>query len=423
MKKNKIKPLTQYKGFSTLKSLDAANERLLILKKIMRVQNNNELLLIAKTKPKLILGNLNKLYKKIGPRSIGINPTPICNRHCTFCSSSQRNKINIEDGIEIDREVLDKLLEDFSIMGGRGCVLVGGGEPLLSCGGKINEVILAHHLYYGSNTNGVNLNKFLNPLIIKKFSWISISIIAHNKSLYNKVGGLSVNDNQFNILHKNLRQCSNLIKILQKKNKRFPYLSAKIMICRENYRSAGEIYNYIKKLGFKDIALRCVNNFEIEKSYRGRMLKPQDVELSSEQKKELGRILAHQTDLPKGTIDNIVNGQGNSRDFSIVPSICWNIILGLIVNIDTDGEVYLCNPRLGMKEFSIGNIHYRRLKEIWQSKKHQKVVEKTYLNFKKICDLPKCRHYRVNQTIEAFLNNDVSLKDRDYYDKQMSCFP
>lgn len=116
MIKNKVKLLTQYKKFSTLKSLDATNERLIILKKIMKVQDNNELLLIAKTIPKLILDNLPKLYKEIGPRSIGINPTPICNKYCVFCSSAQRNRINIEDGIEINKKTLNKILKDFSAM-------------------------------------------------------------------------------------------------------------------------------------------------------------------------------------------------------------------------------------------------------------------------------------------------------------------
>jgi len=413
MIKKQIKALTQYKKFSLLKSLDAANERILILKSIVKVKSNESILFTARTKPWLILSAAEKLYKKIGPRSIGINPTPVCDRNCVFCSSRQRNRINIRKGIEITKDKLDALFQSFVNLQGKGCVLVGGGEPLLACDGKIDEVISKYDLRYGCNTNGVNLYKFINPSIMKRFAWISVSIIAHNRLLYNKVAGLGLLNKQFDILHNNLKRC------LELKGRKFPYFSAKIMICRENYLFVGKIYNYIKELGFKDIALRCVNNFELEKKYKDYQFKPQDVELSFQQKEKLGKILEHETDLSKAIIDNIVNNIGkkqkdNFDKFFVYPSVCWNIVLGLIVNIDTDGEVYLCNPRLGMKEASVGNINHTKFDKVWQSKRHIKVVRQTYLNFDKKCYLSKCRHYRVNQAIELFLENKLSLEDLNH---------
>ena len=46
-------------------------------------------------------------------------------------------------------------------------VLVGGGEALLACKGKLNEIVSEYNLHYGMNTNGVNLDKFNNKNLLK----------------------------------------------------------------------------------------------------------------------------------------------------------------------------------------------------------------------------------------------------------------
>lgn len=425
-KENKIKALTQYKGFTVLKSLDAANERIEILKDILGISDNLELLTMAKNDPEKILSNLSNLYEAIGPRSIGINPTPVCNRQCTFCSSRQRNKINIEDNIEITEDRLRKVFKDFISMKGRGCVLVGGGEALLACKGNLNEVIKDYNLYYGFNTNGVNLDKFTYGRLLEKTKWISLSLIGNNKDVYNSVAGLSHSNNQFDVLNDNLKKYIEIADGLNKKGKNYPYISAKILICRENYLYTGQIYNYAKYLGFRDISLRCVNNFEIEEEYRKRKIIPQDIELTNEEKEQVKRILNKETDLSEEIIFNILGLQDKFRNDTVVinPTLCWNIVLGLIVNLDTNGEVFLCNPRIGMESFSIGNINSTNLKSLWNGTTHVDVVKKTYKTFDKgDCNLSKCRHFRVDQAIEQFLEGKITLEDRNFYDKQMSLFP
>ena len=409
--------LTSYHGFSSLKSIDATQERLVILKEILGVKSNTELIQKIRSNPKDLEKSILKLYSKIGPRSLGINPTPYCNRKCTFRSSEQRNEINIADGIEISEAKLKSLLSDFESISGKGVVLVGGGEALLACKGKLNEIVSEYNLHYGMNTNGVNLDKFNNKKFIKKLSWVSISILADTKKLYNMVGRLPADSDQFEILEKNIKD---LLRLTKNTN---TYVSAKIMICRENYLFAGRIYNYIKNLGFKDIALRCVNNFEPERTYRNRKLKYQDVELNSDQKKRLYNILKKETDIRQEEIENITGIKKNKNTPCISKTgICWNILLGLIANIDTDGNVYLCNPHLGENNFEIGNINKSSFKKIWASKKHVAVVMKTVFNSKN-CNLSKCRHARVNETIDLFLHKYIKLSDRTKGDKLMSYFP
>ncbi|MCR4284387.1 MAG: SPASM domain-containing protein [Parcubacteria group bacterium] len=425
-KENKIKALTQYRGFTVLKSLEAASERIEILKDILGISDNLELLNIAKNDPEKILSNLGNLYDAIGPRSMGINPTPVCNRQCTFCSSRQRNKINIEDNIEITEDKLRKVFEDFISMKGGGCVLVGGGEALLACKGKLNEVINDYDLYYGFNTNGVNLDKFTHEKLLEKTKWVSLSLIGHNKDTYNSTAGLDSSSGQFDVLNDNLKKYIEIADDLNREGKSHPYISAKILICRENYLYSGEIYNYAKYLGFKDISLRCVNNFEIEEEYRKRKIIPQDIELTKKEKEQIKSILTKETDLSEEIIFNILGLRDKIKNDTVVinPTLCWNVVLGLIINLDTNGEVFLCNPRIGMESFSIGNINSMSLKSLWSGSIHVDVVKKTYKTFNKgACDLSKCRHFRVDQVIEQFLEGKISLKDRSFGDKQMSFFP
>lgn len=416
---NKKLELTNYSSFSVLKSLDASIERIKILKNILNISENQELIKFIINNPNKLRQLLKEYYLTIGPRSLGINPTPYCNRNCTFCSSEQRNFINIKDKIELKKHTLEKLFNEFISLKGKGVVLVGGGEALLACDGKINEIVSKYNLQYGINTNGVNFDKFNNKKFLKKLSWVSLSIIGDNKELYNKVARLPKSSNQFYIVEENI------IKLLDNIKNTKINVSAKIMICKENYLFAGRIYNYIKKLGFKDIALRCVNNFEPKREYRGRKLSYQDVELSLYQKNKLHNILIKETDLSLQEIENIT-GLNKKKiktiNYSRKTNICWNILLGLIANIDTDGCVYLCNPHLGEETFEIGNINNNSFKKIWASEKHIDIVLKTLIDSSK-CDKSKCRHDRVNAMIDDFLYKDIKLSDRSLGDKLMSNFP
>ena len=93
----------------------------------------------------------------------------------------------------------------------------------------------------------------------------------------------------------------------------------------------------------------------------------------------------------------------------------------MIANIDTDGNVYLCNPHLEKTILRLEILTNLVLK-IWASKKHVDVVMKTVFNSKN-CNLSKCRHARVNETIDLFLHKHIKLSDRTKGDKLMSYFP
>lgn len=415
-----LKPLTEYIGFSDLKSTDAGLEKIEILTKILWLDS---LWQLENVSPSEIIGKLWDFYQVSWPRSIWINPTPICNRICTFCSSKQRNRINIEDGVEIWEQKIKELLTDFEKLWWKWCVLVWGGEALLACNGNLNIILPEFDLEYGFNTNWVNLNKFVDQRLFNKTRWISLSILAHNKDLYNKVAWLPEKSNQFEILHNNLIE---YLRIANEKKSlwlHFPYISAKILICKENYLFVWKIYNYIRSLWFNDISIRCVNNFETSESYRWRTIVPQNIELWALEKTDIETILLKETILSKERIDNITKWDKDDIVSKNDSQLCWNVVLWLMVNIDTDWEVYLCNPRLWQKDFSIWNINYNTFEDIWRSQKHVDVVKKTFVNFHKFCDVSKCRHYRVDNIIQKIIQYKIRLTDRTSGDILMKNFP
>lgn len=53
------------------------------------------------------------------------------------------------------------------------------------------------------------------------------------------------------------------------------------------------------------------------------------------------------------------------------------------VFINYDGEVYLCQPLIGQKEYSLGNINKENFGKIWNSNQHQEVIARLNEKFAK----------------------------------------
>ena len=118
----------------------------------------------------------------IKPIHIQINPTNKCPLSCSFCSLSNRDKTK-----EMDlRELIDMTMK-FKQLGTQAITITGGGEPLAYYG--INEYINFCHnqgIKLGLVSNGVLIHN-LDTNVIKKFTWIRISLSDEYKLLTDKL--------------------------------------------------------------------------------------------------------------------------------------------------------------------------------------------------------------------------------------------
>ncbi|WP_165843825.1 radical SAM protein [Planococcus halotolerans] len=325
------------------------------------------------------------------PWSVDFQFTAVCNQHCSFCSYEDRNKHLKKNSYGLVKRVHKDLIE----MGTRGLIYTGGGEPLSwrDEGKTIKDIVLEQN--YGIQTkpslvtNGVMLNTLISPEIISKFHFISISVYGHNEEVFKDV----VKVNTFKLQTKNFK---NIMKLKKDYNLKYPEIQAKILITRENYKYLAEIYNFYKNEIKPDhISMRCVNNFE----------EGQDVELLPSQKEELKEIVKQKLDINEAYVEDFLNSLLPPPN--LIPATnCWTIKLGHNLLISTLGEVYIEIPYGATKEYCIGNLNEKSIKEIWGSEKHLEVINMLNNRMTSLgCDLRMCRHHKYNKVMDDYLEN------------------
>jgi len=91
---------------------------------------------------------------------------------------------------------------------------------------------------------------------------------------------------------------------------------------------------------------------------------------------------------------------------------CYTAKMGMVSTIDTDGNVYIGTAEIGDNEMRIGNIYNNRFQDIWESKKHQKVIELMSSRYQqKVCKAKLCRHIVSHESVEKFLCGKIKPLD------------
>jgi hypothetical protein len=105
------------------------------------------------------------------PVSLQVAPTELCTLDCKFCSVVNRNYKFV-----FDWEKLKTALDTFFKLGVRTVEITGGGDPLLYP--QINDLVaycLEKEKLVGMITNGIGIDKRLDPKLQARMSWIRIS--------------------------------------------------------------------------------------------------------------------------------------------------------------------------------------------------------------------------------------------------------
>lgn len=343
------------------------------------------------------------IQTNLSPVSVALCPTPTCIRNCIFCSNTNRNKINCQKGINLDHRNFNYLIGDLASMNVQGVSVAGGGEPLSYKGPIVEGLFLGCNFPFkiGVHTNGVLLEKILTKKVFTSgnIAYINVSVVAHVPDLYEKV--CQVSKNQFFQVEKSILE---MMRLRQATGSKI-LIGVKILLCRENFKFAFEIFNYFKKLGVDNILIRCVGNFE----------PGQNVELTTEQIAQLVCIFRYSLRMTDDQI-NAVTGCG-PKELLPVPSRCWICALQYTAGVDPDGEVYLCSP-WSQKDYSIGNVNASSLREIWKSSRHKEVAEILNTKLKNgQCHPLLCRHYYSNLAIDAFVEGLIPPLPKDEMEK------
>ncbi len=191
-----------------------------------------------------------KTILKSKPRELAITLTMKCNLRCIMCENGYDHQYEID---EKTYEYLVKImpyLEKIELKGGE-VFLYKNFKELLMLANKynVNQVIL---------TNGLLLNKEIISFLSKNRVFLSISIDAADKEMYEKIrsGG------KFEKLLENLE----ILKNLKNKNKNFKYSMSSVLMS-VNYDKVSELVDFAKFYKFDFISfLKCIEYPQGDKS-------------------------------------------------------------------------------------------------------------------------------------------------------------
>lgn len=342
------------------------------------------------------------IQTNLSPVSVAICPTPVCVRECTFCSNRSRNIENRSNRLEIIPSKFVELINALVKLEVKGVSVAGGGEPLVYKGPIAENLFLRNDLPFkiGIHTNGVLLEKILNERIFKNgnIAYINVSVVAHTPKLYTEV--CKASSRQF------FRIERNVLEAIKFKNSTSSSIAigVKILLCRENFSFAFEMFNYFKSIGVDNILIRCVGNFE----------PGQDVELLPNQINHLTGVFKNDFGMSD---DQVAAVTGTIPDVLPMPSRCWICALQYTAGVDPDGEVYLCSP-WSRKEYSISNINRSDFRNIWGSDRHKQVAAMLNKNMRSgKCNPLLCRHYYSNLAIDAFIAGLIKALPKEEMEK------
>lgn len=88
---------------------------------------------------------------------------------------------------------------------------------------------------------------------------------------------------------------------------------------------------------------------------------------------------------------------------------CWPVKLMSTAFINYDGEVYLCQPHIGNKEYSIGNIIDTPLEYLWINRsRHEEVINKLVTNFQQ-GKCANCRAIAYNRVVQEYEDTEPNV--------------
>ncbi len=318
------------------------------------------------------------------PWSLELYPTMACQIECTHCYSQLRNKEYRFIGM--DPNLMEQLHDSIRNLGIRGIQYCGGGEPLLWRKGGITKYIAGLNREVSRAGMASNLlmgDALADAKVLDKMVFIEVAVFSYDDETYNLVAGRPH-------CSKEVERVVKLLQEIKRSNGiETPSINAKILINQVNYKWLPKIFRWAQRTGFDNIHLRIVDDYE----------ENNPISLTPSQKMEFYDLV-----LEFSKVEGIKEWENNieyilgMKGVSLHHSHCRTIQLGLNAWVIANGEVYICGPQWGKKEYCIGNLREAPLEMIWGGSRHLEIVNQIRENMHNSqCYKIGCRH--IKQTI------------------------
>lgn len=307
-----------------------------------------------------------------------------CNYNCMHCSYANRRKSNKC----LNQEAVSKSVDDLIELGTKAVYLSGGGEPTTFKNWDLYaQRFLDNDIEVALITNSIMI-KDNHHLMLKKFNYIAVSVYSTDENQYKTITGSNNFDKQFALPKLLKDEDSSLI------------VGARCVINSVNYQNIFNTYAKAIESGFDYIIFIPAVDYE---NNRIDLTQEQKESVLSQIESNIDKINPANTNLLNIQKNKICHYQKSYIDNFENPHGCSAIHMRSNAFINYDGNVYLCQPLIGNEEFSIGSLNEHSFKEIWNSKKHLKVIEKLDKRFAEgLCE--NCRAIGYNIKINEYTN-------------------
>ncbi|WP_233706684.1 radical SAM/SPASM domain-containing protein [Helicobacter marmotae] len=308
-----------------------------------------------------------------------------CNYNCIHCSYGQRR----QNKSRLSHEVITQTIEDLKTLGTKAVYLSGGGEPTtLSKWESYAQSLIDSQIEVALITNSVAI-KPQHYELLRQFNYIAVSVYSTKEEQYKAIVGANHFQGQFELPSKLKVADSKLI------------VGARCVINSINYKEIFNTYQKAMQKGFDYIIFIPAVDYEKRR-----------IDLSQEQKEDVLNQIEKGLSQINPATTNLLNVRNNGISHygaSYLPKLKKSVICNAIMMrsnafVNYDGEVYLCQPLIGDKLYSLGNLNEKRFKDLWNSPRHNEVIARLHEKFAKgACE--NCRAISYNISIDRALQS------------------
>jgi radical SAM protein with 4Fe4S-binding SPASM domain len=345
------------------------------------------------------------------PWSLEMYPTMACNTNCVHCYAQTRNA---EYGFaNMPDEMMTRLHDSIAAMGVRGVQYCGGGEPTLWRGGRIADYIARLNLATtraGMASNLIKGAPLARPDVLRRMTFIEAAVFAFDDESYRQVAG---SRNSHTAMEAAARA---ILDVRRSAGLDAPKVNAKVLINNVNYRWLERIYDWASSVGFDNIHLRLVDDYE---GIGGFTLNPPQ----REEFRQLLTRFARDRGLVSWSeqVGQIMGDQAKGADGA--HRWCWTVAAGLNCWVLANGEVYACGPQWGRPEYLIGDLREADLEDIWGSEQHRTVARRLIANMALSgCYRMGCRHIHQTRAIDAWQSGNLAAPAEKNFETQHAWF-
>jgi len=310
------------------------------------------------------------------PVSYEVDPSNACNHNCIWC---MYEGFMASDKSMIRRQMLRSIIDQIASLGGRSITFTGGGEPLTNPYTiEMMPYVRQNGISVGLVTNGGLLDEEKCRVIAENCSYVRISVDAGCGSTHAELH--KCQNPKVDNYDKIITNISNLVEWKKKTENKIAVGTGFLV----HPRNAREIFSFVKQVreinaDYVQIRPVCTLNNE-ERQY-----------VFHKSREEIVRSLELNDD-GFGVFPML-----NRFDEILAIERNYDVCLGhaLVGIIGANCEMYLCCQLKGIKEYVLGNLKDKSIREIWHGKRRRHIAARLDLN-----RCPPCRYEKYNEILD-----------------------